>query len=555
MSDSRNTLISRFFELEDVRPVEGRSWIPLRQDSPIRHESDIPGVGGVRSYSGTASLAVAHEDREVAEELTWTELDVSTHRPWLDDGVYRQVDLHYDWTVERRFVGIRLVIARQLSAYRQAWDLIPDVLIALELEREDDTWYRPSEGWAEVARLRRDAESQPVLLERRAEMLSDYLSARGMSLYLSSYYERSAFFEAKPAYTWSGQMVEFTDGRDSYERYVTRAGAPPEPRFKYRASGALWRTEWFQAAGASTRVRGDPEQGAATFAVGPNGDRKSPAECVGAMTYLAFRPTLVAELMRYRGGSIGWYSRDTGGLGAATKGIHFGVNSLGLITIFAKDIADIDPWEQRIWAAHSIPLDGGVSEELFDTQMNCRPANTKAPETQLPDVLKELGQVFSDRFEGTLFHEHDAAAKLLRGVHRFRAVEHDGLLALAKDLNRLAIEPLDVELLRAAAGAPKEKVGSLKALERLAAQVIGTETARLLMAPLFGIYDLRIADAHLGSSLIESGLARAKVDPGAPPVQQGRQLLETFVDTISQLTEVLRQSTTNQVSKFASKSP
>ena len=40
------------------------------------------------------------------------------------------------------------------------------------------------------------------------------------------------------------------------------------------------------------------------------------------------------------------------------------------------------------------------------------------------------------------------------------------------------------------------------------------------MAPLFGIYDLRLADAHLGSSLVD-------------------QLLRSFVDTLQQITAVL----------------
>lgn len=43
---------------------------------------------------------------------------------------------------------------------------------------------------------------------------------------------------------------------------------------------------------------------------------------------------------------------------------HFGVNDLGLITVFAKDIGRLDPWEQRIWSAHNVTPDGGPSREL-----------------------------------------------------------------------------------------------------------------------------------------------------------------------------------------------
>ena len=97
------------------------------------------------------------------------------------------------------------------------------------------------------------------------------------------------------------------------------------------------------------------------------------------MTYLAFKPTLVPALLHFRSGRLGWYSRDTGGITAADTGIHFGLNALGLVTIFAKDIAKLDGWEQRIWAAHSTPLDGGASRELFDAQMTAIPLRRRRP--------------------------------------------------------------------------------------------------------------------------------------------------------------------------------
>tara|TARA_R110000868_G_scaffold226080_9_gene478572 strand:- start:4742 stop:4978 length:237 start_codon:yes stop_codon:yes gene_type:complete len=78
-------------------------------------------------------------------------------------------------------------------------------------------------------------------------------------------------------------------------------------------------------------------------------------------------------------------------------------------------------------------------------------------------------------------------------------VEQDGLLALAKELNRLLTERIDLDALRGPAGvAAKEKLRELKTLERLVAKSLGDAAARVAMAPLFGINDLRNADAHLG---------------------------------------------------------
>lgn len=537
-----STLSPRFFELDDVRPAQGRSWIPLRQDGKIERDSPFVGIGAIREYTGIATLAVLSANRGAVDTLTWSDVDTSRHSPSVEKGIYRQADVHCDWSDERAIVGTRLVVAQGKDGFqRQKWHLHQDLVIALKLEREGDTWFRPDEGWIEVARLQRDAEGSPVLLEIRAEMLSDYLAARGMALYLSSYHERSAYFAQKPPYSWADTPREWSAGRDSRELYITDADFPPDPSFHFRGLGALWRTEWFEPGKQSIRVRGDPERDDVSFAAGTDGDRKTAAQCIDAMTYLAFKPTLVPALLHFRSGRLGWYSRDTGGITAADTGIHFGVNALGLVTIFAKDIAKLDGWEQRIWAAHSTPLDGGASLELFDAQMNCNPAATAAPEEQIAGVLDALDKAFQSRFGAPVLRDHGAVEIIIRRTHRFRAVEQDGLLALAKELNRLLAERIDLDALRGPAGvAAKEKLRELKTLERLVAKSLGDAAARVAMAPLFGINDLRNADAHLGSSLVASGKERAKITaPDTYPVEQGCQLLEAFVATVREVSEAI----------------
>ena len=536
------TLSPSFFELDDVPAAQGRTWIALRHDGDIERDSPFAGIGAIREYSGIATLAVLSAERSMVDKLTWSEIDISTHSPSLERGIYRQADVHCDWSDERRIIGTRLVVAQGKGGFeRQTWHLHHDLTVALKLEREGDTWFRPDEGWIEVARLKRNKEGSPVLLEIRAEMLSDYLAARGMALFLSSYHERSAYFVHRPSYSWASDSREWATGRDNREVYITDADFPPDPSFRFRGLGALWRTEWFKPGSQSVRVRGDAEPDEVSFAVGTNGERKTAAQCISTMTYLAFKPTLVPALLHFRSGSLHWYSRDTGAIAAADTGIHFGVNALGLVTIFAKDIAKLDGWEQRVWAAHSTPLDGGASRELFDAQMNCKPANTKAPEAQIGGVLASLNEAFRTRFSVPVLRDHGSVDTIIRRTHRFRAVEQDGLLALAKELNRLLMERLDLHALRGPAGvAAKEKLRELKTLERLVAKSLGEAPARTAMAPLFGINDLRHADAHLGCSLVASGLERAKVEaPDTHPVEQGCQLLETFIATVREISDAI----------------
>ena len=52
------------------------------------------------------------------------------------------------------------------------------------------------------------------------------------------------------------------------------------------------------------------------------------------------------------------------------------------------------------------------------------------------------------------------------------------------------------------------------------------------MAPLYGVYDLRGADAHLASKDIENSYTRIQIDRDAPFVLQGASLLKNVADTI-----------------------
>lgn len=56
--------------------------------------------------------------------------------------------------------------------------------------------------------------------------------------------------------------------------------------------------------------------------------------------WLCFVPTVVLPLMGHRGARLHWFSQETGSLGATSNSVHFGLNMLGLITVFAKDIVD-----------------------------------------------------------------------------------------------------------------------------------------------------------------------------------------------------------------------
>lgn len=526
-----------YFEFRHVPPLRGRPWIALRETTDKSLDPPSADIHRLDEFTGVATAAIYASKRLQADKMSWSELGLDAHRSYVDQIGYKPADMFTAGTDEP--LGINLVIDQIIDASRsETWHLHPDLVVALGLQQEGDCWYRPAEGWIEVVRLKRDESQKPVLMEMRSEFLADYLAARAMALYCSSYRERIQISKTEPAYCFPDGINLREDG-NLWEGITTEARYP-DPDKMYWTRGALWRTEWFEPGTASVRVRGDKASGEITFALKSDGTRASGAQLQRAMAWLHFEPTVVTTLLRYRGSILNWHSMDTGGVGAASA-VHFGINDLGHITVFAKDIDALPTWEQRLWCAHNITPDGRVSRELFAAQMEVNPAATVAPEKEIGSALKAVDGTFHKRFGKSLLRDHESINQVLRRSHRFQASETDGLLELSKELTRLFAERIDLDAVVSQVSLAKgeKKPGSLKAVEKLVSTLTSDEEGRGLMAPLFGIYDLRNADSHLGSGFVESGKKRAGIDDALPAIMQGRQLLHSFVATLQRITAIL----------------
>ena len=141
----------------------------------------------------------------------------------------------------------------------------------------------------------------------------------------------------------------------------------------------------------------------------------------------------------------------------------------------------------------------------------------------------------------TLRRQHDYVAELIPRIHRFRAIDRKGLFALAKDLARITADDIDKRKLQAIVAPPKgECWGSLKSLEKVLATKIDPANARSMLGPLVGVYELRLADAHLPSDdAVDDAMRLIGVDDASPFVVQGYQLLHAAVAAIYQIGTVI----------------
>jgi hypothetical protein len=553
----------------------------------LRASETIKLEGGAEEVFAAGSVAFPPSSRSVAEKLGWSDLGPHSAGPYaFRDHPYKPAEI-FQYR-EGEDLGIDLVFEQLIgNDHGRIWHVNQDLILALNVMQEGDTWVRPDEGYAEVMRQRRDNEGRITAIEIKSEFLRDYLAARGLALRVASYRQRMAVFQDASHIQWpvhglreeaandrfcaqtfevdedggryGGGVALFhawrtdvdpdedvpnfgpetsanTDGRTTS---YTKAG----PKF-FRVEGELWREEWIEPAERSERVRGDKPAEIISFVVDASGTREPSValdnEDVGK--YLWFDPRVVLAASGRRGGGHRWYTRDTGSVWfTRDRRTHFGLNRIGLLNVYAYDVAKLPVWQQRIWAGFNVSPEGGVSPELLDAQMKAQPARTTAAEALLPDLLEVLDSTVAEWLATPLFRKHHAVDSILSTVHRFRALEKDGILALSKDLARLIADRIDTEALQKVAAPPKgEKWGSLKSLEKALATLVESEEARALLTPIVAVYELRLGDAHLPSSKVEEAFRLIGIEMTQEPLQQGQKLIETTVMALATIDDAIK---------------
>jgi hypothetical protein len=582
-----------WFEMADVRgrKLDHNVWIPLRANDE-RSVGELGYLGYKSEAFATGSVAVPLKKKTEAEALGWMDLGLlHGHKGGFVGRRYVPADIFEDSRIGK---ALALVLSQRGSIDDPSvWHLHQDLVVTLHLKREGDTWVAIDEGYIVVARLTTGSDGNPCRIEIRAEHLKDYLCARGMALRVSSYRSRKVVVDDPNHVSWPDNPFRRLDGGDRWEGRVSEiheGGAPfgssmavihvgrtnvdfgrdvPEigvsdevasekwtktykGRKLYQVWGELWRDEWIEPAKHSPRVRGDKLPPAVFFVTDASGTREGSATLQGGGRWLWFRPDVIMELTARRHGKLLWYTRDTGRVtGGPDPGVPFGVNKLGLVNVYAKDIAFLPEWQQQLWGGFNVGPEGGVSEELLAAQAQGIPADTQAPEEFLPKVIKRLDDVAVKRLGIRLFHEHEKLKSILLRTHRFRSVDEAGFFSLAKDLARLTADAIDAAALtKKLVTPPKEQdLKSLKALEAVLAQKINPTDARALLGPLHGIYNLRLADAHLPSSDLDAAYRLASVDQTSHFVLRGYQLIHSCVSCLYAIAGVLEQSSAEDTPK------
>jgi hypothetical protein len=577
-----------WFDMDDLRRprIASSSWIPLRSQQ-TRERGQYWKLGCIEEYIGAVSIILPAQAREQALQFQWGEADRHDDRPWIEDETYYRAGTFTDYQSD--LVGnYPILVQRRDADHQTEWHLDQDLLFALALKREGDVWVCPAEDYLEVVRLKRAPDGDPELIEIRAEQLRDYLCARNAGLLVATYRSRRSVFADHPKFTWEscnprrdveggrweGRINDIDETGSPYGSGVgvfmawrkdpelgddipvlgspsdenTESSSKTFTRTDQRlvfVSGEMWRNEWVEPGPQSPRVRRDRVEPSIPFLIANDGTRATARELKGTTRWLWFSPSIVGEILRRRGGFLGWYTEDTGSLKLPShSALHFGVNNEGWINIFAKDIAMLPEAAQKLWAAHNISPEGGVSRELLASQMECNPASTVVPEVDFVKAVEELERASTDRFGKSLLRAHESEEQVLSSVHRFQCLDFKGIYHLCKEITRAVIERIDVDLLKKVRPGDENKLGSLKRLERLVSEY-GAD-GRQPLGPLVGAYDLRLADARLPTSDFSRALELLGVRDDRKYIHMGKQIIRNVAQALAQITSIIRTGNTNE---------
>ena len=581
-------LDQNWLELTNIRSLkyDRQAWIPIYGFKYGAKNLKFPKIDHYEEFQEFRGAVIFDKYKPVAEKITsWDTWSNDEYYPFYSSD-YPYLEAHQFGESDENPIGFRLVVSQFLSNDVPAQvHLYQDFVIAYHLIFKDGVWVSPRNDNEKVVRYFFNPNKEVERVELKASYLKDYLAVRGASYRLYYYTGRQFVQRNKPQFDWDEEKIiaELPNDRCSaHIEFVNKFGERPFtsavvvethrhdinfrediPNFseksdsgisssskttvdtnkadRYFAYGRMWRGEWISPAD-SVRLIGNSKQDEDLYVYTSNTEKKVNlrylrSEDVGQ--YLWFKPDVIGLLSSNRNGKIRWSGSNLGRFYYSIDSkVDFGVNSLGLITVYACDIARLLQWERRIWVSQNCLPEGGLCEELLEFQQECKQPETSSPERNLVLTIDKVNRSFRERFNKPFLLPRDEMYNIIQKIHRFRAINEDGLLALARDLFKYVVEWISESNLRQILKQENPKMKTLKMLEQFLSQQGKVEDASIVMAPLFGLYELRNHDSHLASHTksIEGYYKKIGIKRDAPYVNQGADMIQRVSDTLSKLT-------------------
>ena len=574
-----------WLEQKDIRCIkfDDQDWIPIYGFKYGEERLKFPQIGHYEEFQEFRGAVINEENQSLAEEIkSW--------ETWSNDEAYEYDSDDYPYPYSHQFnclndrpIGFRLVVSQFLSNdFPAQVHLHQDFIVAYNLIFDGKGWIRPKKHNEKVVRYIFDENQEVVRIEVKATLLKDYLSIRG-ALYRLYYYSGRRFVQKdKPNFDWEEEKtisklpndrctayVEHTDFRGERisassiksessnndentkvempnvgNDIVANAGSDSaktgdvSTSNRYFAYCRMWRGEWVWP-NDTPRNWNASKQSENTLDLKTDAGgrlKQGVSNSDETLPYRWFQPQAIHNLLLERNARIDWRDATCGTLKYGSHSeVAFELTEDGLINVPAKDIARLSRRENRKWIAHA--CDSGElkhGQHRMSRQM-LEQVHTGIPEYNLTLAIEQVNQSFIQRFRMPLLLPRDEMHNVISRVHRFRAVDEDGLLALARDMTKYVLEWISPSNLHSIIKIKIPKHKTLKMLKHFLHVENGFDNADEIMAPLFGLYDLRNYDSHLPSisQSVEVHYRKVGVNREQPTVHQGAEMIQKVAETLS----------------------
>jgi len=588
--ENSQNMQKEWFELQDYirQKADKQVWVPLRCSRSLIKEGELGYQGFKEEYFGSTSILIKEQDVEKAKELEWMDVGLSrSHKGNPYEEEYQPAS-HFE---HNGVVGEHLVISHEIGGdYCNNWYISPDLLTTLELVKEGDSWLAYNRGYEEVIKLHKNKNGCVDEILIRLSYLKDYLCVRKRVLMLFSYRSRAAIADRElsvdweleeittieKGLRWGGRMYPIHEG--SSHRYgekmaILHIGRTnidfdddvPEYPFSsneentkskswtrgydgkklFRIEGEVWKSDFVLPSQKSSIILDSEDTtDEYSYITKADGSKDAAKKLINSGKYLWFRPDVVNSILSNRDTTLSWYTQNTGDIGFNRHGlVHFGVNKIGMITVYAKDVCLLPDWQQKIWHSYNISPDGKVSAELLMSQQEAQPASTLPAEKFFKIELEKLNNNFK-RLHNEKLNKNDKINDILKNIHRFVAVPKDGLFVLAKNIARVTADSFDGVLLKKVLGNKEDckELGTLSLMRKLISTKVLENIAEEIMTALDASYLLRINDAHIPSKeKTETALVALKITSEMNNVERGRILIHECTTCLATINQILNK--------------
>jgi hypothetical protein len=216
-------------------------------------------------------------------------------------------------------------------------------------------------------------------------------------------------------------------------------------------------------------------------------------------------------------------SRTYGSISTDGDAISFGINPNNKVVFWLGDIAQLSEAEQYYLRSENVESDHRIGSEFYDGQIECKFTDS-SNEDAVVGARSAFLEAAKRRFKIPISHLDDETLDALKDFYpptSFTDREQQRLLTL---INQVCVESLDARALKQLLSdreIDSENLASLKRLERLLESEFPDSGIPATVAPLFIVYDLRVASAHLTSraranELLASARERLRLQAQAP---------------------------------------